>query len=107
MVDTETGRPSFIRAHPFISVWIALTVTPLLIGAGLLAIRYMPPCADWRREVRESAEETMKARYIGFGNRRAVDAAYQSEGMGYADIMDSLLNTAEHELADSRPFACI
>ena len=107
MIEEEGGQRGFIRSHPLLSLWIALTIAPLVIAAGLLAIRYMPPCAEWRREVRQSAEDAMKERYIGFGNRRAVDAAYQSEGMGYADIMDSLMTTAEYEFARSRPFACI
>ena len=106
-VDYRADNTTFIRRHPFVSLWIALTVTPLLIATGLLVVRSMPACSQWRQQVRASAEDAMKTRYLGAGNREAVDRAYQTEGSGYADIMESLLDTAEYELADSRPFACI
>ena len=97
----------FIRTHPYLSLWIVVTITPLVVGASLLAIRYMPPCVGWRAEVTRNARVAMKERYIGSGDRKAVDQAYQSEGMGYADILNALRRTAEYELAESRPFACI
>lgn len=65
MIEEEIRQRGFIRSHPLFSLWIALTVTPLVIAAGLLAIRYMPACAEWRREVRQSAQIAMKERYIG------------------------------------------
>lgn len=107
MDDRKLGRTNFIRTHPLVSLWIVLAITPLPVGAWLLAVRYMPACSEWRKEVQASAQSAIRERYIGFGNREAVDDAYRSEGSGYDDIMNSLLGSAEHELADSRPFACI
>lgn len=106
MIDGGEERPRcFIRSHPFLSTWIVLTLIPLVAGGALLVVRYMPACSEWRQEVRESAQDAMGARYLG--NRRSADIAYQSEGSGYADIMKSLLKSAERERAESRPFACI
>lgn len=105
--DRDSSSRWFLRRHPIVSAWIALTLAPVLLAIFLLAVRFAPACSEWRNKVQAAAEDAMGARYMGLGRPPLVDAAYRSEGSGYADIMKSLLRTAEYEMADTRPFACL